>query len=84
MMAEAGIIAMIGAVFALLNLFNPGEMALGLRMAYWIAGFLVAWILVRIITLIGTASAKLIGLNRLWGYAITIPLSTAIISWSVL
>lgn len=84
MMAEAGIIAAIGAVFALFNLFNPEEMALGARMAYWIAGFLAAWVVVRIVSQIGTASAKLIGLSRPWGYAITIPLSTAVISWSVL
>lgn len=84
LMAEAGIIAAAGAVFAIFNLFNPGDMALGARLAFWIGGFLAAWIVVRLIAQFGTASAKLAGLNPLWGYAITIPLSTAVISWSIL
>lgn len=84
LMAEAGIIAAVGAVFAVINLFNPGDMALGARLAFWIGGFLAAWILVRLIAQFGTASAKLAGLNPVWGYAITIPLSAAVISWSIL
>ena len=83
-LAEAGIIAAIGAVFAVLNLYNPGDMALGARMAFYIGGSIGAWIVVRLLAVFGTATAKLVGLQSLWGYAITIPLSTAVISWAVL
>ena len=84
LLAQAGIVATIGFLFALLGLFTPPGMALGLRMAFWIIGLLAAWVAVGLLAQVGTAVAKLIGLRPMWGYAITIPLSSVAISVTVL
>ena len=83
-MAEAGLITLIGALVAITNPFGPGEMALGARLAYWIIGLLAGWIIVRLLAEIGAATARLIGLSYLWGYALAIPLGGAMIAWAVL
>lgn len=59
-------------------------MPLGARLAYWIGGLLAAWALVQLLAFVGTAVAKLLGLAPQWGYALTIPLATAGISWGIL
>ena len=83
-MAEVAIVAIIGCLIALLGIFTPDEMPLGLRMAYWITGSIVAWGLMKGLAQAGSAAAKLIGLPEVWGYAVAIPLGSALISWSVL
>jgi hypothetical protein len=83
-MGEAGVISLIGALVAILNPFGPGEMAIGARLAYWIGGFLAAWVLMQVLAQVGAASAKLFGLARLWGYAFAIPFGAAMIAWALL
>lgn len=84
LLAEVGIVALIGCVIALSNLFNPTDLELGARMAYWIGGLLAAWVLFGLVGYVGKAVAQLLGIDRVWGYVIAIPLATIIISWSVL
>lgn len=84
MLAQAGIIATVGCVIAILGLFTPPGMPLGLRFAYWIIGLLAAWIFVWLLSHIGAAIAKLIGLSPAWGYGLVIPLSSVGISFGVL
>ena len=84
LLAEAGIVALIGCVIALANLFNPTGLDLGARMAYWIGGLLAAWVLFGLVGYVGKAVAQLLGVDRVWGYVIAIPLATIIISWAVL
>jgi len=83
-MGEAGVIAVIGALVAVFNPFDVSDLALGARLAYWIGGFLAAWVIMRLLAEIGAASAKLFGLERLWGYALAIPLGAAVIAWALL
>lgn len=83
-MGEAGVIAIIGALVAVFNPFGVSDLALGARLAYWIGGFLAAWVIIRLLAEIGAASAKLVGLERLWGYALAIPLGAAVIAWTLL
>ncbi|QFT76021.1 LytTR family DNA-binding domain-containing protein [Erythrobacter sp. THAF29] len=84
LLAEAGIIAIIGCGFALANLFNPTGMELGARMALWIGGLLAAWVLFGVVGQVGKAIARLLGVASVWGYVIAIPLATVVISWTLL
>ncbi|QUL37582.1 LytTR family DNA-binding domain-containing protein [Erythrobacter sp. JK5] len=84
LLAEIGIVALIGCVIALANLFNPAGMELGARMAYWIGGLLAAWLLFGLVGQVGKAVARLVGIASVWGYVLAIPLATVIIAWAVL
>lgn len=84
LLAEAGIMALCGCILAISGLFVAPDMLLGARLAYWIGGFLAAWALVQLLSFVGTAVAKMIGLAPQWGYAITIPLATIGITWGIL
>jgi len=83
-MAEVAIVAIIGCLIALLGIFTPSEMPLGLRMAFWIVGTVAAWALMKLLARSGASAANLVGLPEVWGYAIAIPLGSAIVSWCVL
>jgi len=83
-MAEVAIVATIGCLIALLGIFTPGDMPLGLRMAFWIIGSVTAWALMKVLARSGAAAAKLVGLSEVWGYVIAIPLGSAVISWCIL
>ncbi|MEL7446108.1 MAG: LytTR family DNA-binding domain-containing protein [Pseudomonadota bacterium] len=84
LLAEIGIVALIGCAFALANVFNPSGMALGGRMAFWIGGMLAAWIVFGLVGQVGKAVARLLGIAGVWGYVIAIPLATVFISWTLL
>ncbi|MEL6530516.1 MAG: LytTR family DNA-binding domain-containing protein [Pseudomonadota bacterium] len=83
-LAEAGIVALIGCAIALANLFNPGGMELGARMAYWVGGLLAAWVVFGLVGQVGKATARLLGVDDVWGYVIAIPLATVPIAWAIL
>lgn len=84
MLAQAGIVATVGCLFAILGLFTPPGMPLGHRFAYWIIGLLAAWVFVWLLSHVGAAVAKLVGLSPAWGYGVVIPLSSVGISFGVL
>ena len=76
--------ALCGCILAVSGLFLEPEVPLGARLAYWIGGLLAAWALVQLLSIVGTAVAKLLGLAPQWGYALTIPLATVGIAWGIL
>ncbi|MEL6876610.1 MAG: LytTR family DNA-binding domain-containing protein [Pseudomonadota bacterium] len=84
LLAEAGIIAMLGCILAVTGLFNHSGMELGARMAVWIGGLLAAWVLFGLMGEVGKAIARLVGIGTVWGYVIAIPLATVLISWVLL
>lgn len=84
LLAEAGIMALCGCILAISGLFVEPDVPLGARLAYWIIGLLAAWTLVQVLSFVGTAVAKMLGLAPQWGYALTIPLATVGIAWGIL
>ncbi|MDT0575749.1 LytTR family DNA-binding domain-containing protein [Croceicoccus sp. F390] len=84
LLAEFGIVAAVGCGAALLNLFSLPDIPLGARLAFALVGFVAAWVVVRLLAIVGTAAARLLGLSKLWGYVFAIPLSSAAIAWTVL
>lgn len=84
LLAEIGIVAAVGCGAALLNLFSLPDIPLGARLAFALIGFVAAWVMVRVLAIVGTAAARLLGLSPLWGYVFAIPLSSAAIAWTVL
>lgn len=85
LMAEAGIVALIGVIVALLDLFPVGGLALGARLAFWIGGFLAAWMACALLARVGMAVARLLGLTQpWWGHALAVPFLTIAVTWAVL
>ena len=84
LLAELGIVAAVACGAALLNLFSPPDIPLGARLAFALVGFVAAWAVVRVLAIVGTAAARLLGLSAVWGYVFAIPLSSAAIAWTVL
>lgn len=84
LMAEAGIVAAIGVVVALIDPVNPGAMALGARLAFWIGGFLTAWLLYILFAQVGMAMARLLGLAPYWGHLLAVPFTTIAVAFVVL
>lgn len=83
-LAEVAIVAIVGCAIALFGWMGTGDMPLGARMAYCVGGCVLAWVLMKGLARAGQAAARLIGIADIWGYAIAIPLGSAVISWSVL
>lgn len=83
-LAELGVVALVALVAGALGLFAPPDAPLGARVAFALAFCIAAWSLVRILSIVGAATARLLGLGPLWGYCITIPVSSAVVAWAVL
>lgn len=83
-MAEAGIVALIGAGVALFDVIPIGDRALGARLAFWIGGFLIAWLAYGLLARVGAASARLLGLGEPWGHALAVPFVAIAVAWGVL
>ena len=84
MLAEVGIVAVCGVLLALIG-FSPAlEAPLGTQMAIGIGGCLGGWAIMRGLAVIGTASARMLGWDDLWGYAFAIPVGSALITWAAL
>jgi hypothetical protein len=83
-MAEAGIVALIGAGVAVFDLIPFVDMALGARLAFWIGGFLAAWLAYGLLARVGAASARLLGLSEPWGHALAVPFVAIAVAWGVL
>lgn len=84
LLAELGIVVIVACLTAILNLLSPGGTPLGTRLLVAMAGFIAAWALVRVLAVVGTAAARLLGLGDIWGYVFAVPLASAIITWTVL
>jgi hypothetical protein len=85
LMAEAGIVAVIGLIVAMFDLIPVGDMALGARLAFWIGGFLAAWVVYGLMAQVGVAVARLLGLTQpWWGHVLAVPFSTIAVTWAVL
>lgn len=83
LMAEAGIVAAVGAGVAVLNLIDAGELPLGARLAWWIGASLAAWLVFVVFSRIGTAMARLLGVARPWGLVLAVPFSTLVVAYAV-
>ncbi|MCP5387820.1 MAG: LytTR family transcriptional regulator [Novosphingobium sp.] len=84
LLAELGIVVMVGGLAAILNLISPDGTPLGARLFFALVGFVAAWIVVRLLAYVGTAAARLLGVGDLWGYILAVPLASALIAWAVL
>ena len=73
MLAEVGIVALGGVFLALIGFPPASEASLGMQMAFGIGGCLAGWAVMRGLSLIGAASARMLGLDDVWGYAFAIP-----------
>ncbi|MCA0978187.1 LytTR family transcriptional regulator [Qipengyuania flava] len=80
--AELGVVTLVALVAGAYGLFAPPDVPLGARLALTLALSIAAWALVRILSIVGAATAQLLGLNSLWGYGIAIPVSSALIAWA--
>ncbi len=83
-LAEIGIVAAIACVVGATGIFIPDEAPLGARMAVSLVGFVAAWALMAMLSIVGKASARLLGLSPVWGYAFAVPVGSAVIAWVVL
>ena len=84
-MAEAGIVALIGVIVGVFDLIPLEGLALGGRLAAWIAGFLAAWAVYSLLARVGMAVARLLGLVQpWWGHVLAVPFSTMAVTWAVL
>jgi len=84
MLAEVGIVALGGVFLALIGFPPASEASLGMQMAFGIGGCLAGWAVMRGLSLIGAASARMLGLDELWGYAFAIPVGSVVITWAIL
>ncbi len=82
MLAEVGIVALGGVFLALIGFPPASEASLGMQMAFGIGGCLAGWAVMRGLALIGAASARMLGLDELWGYAFAIPVGSVVITWA--
>jgi hypothetical protein len=83
-MAEAGVVALIAVVVAVFDLLPVGEVALGARLALWLAGFLAAWLVYLGVARVGIAVARLLGLGEYWGHALAVPFVGLAVTYGVL
>lgn len=80
--AEIGIVAICGVIVALLG-FTPAPSApLGFQMAIGIGGFLAGWSVMRVLAVVGSAAARVLGVAETWGYLFAIPVGSVIITWA--
>ena len=84
LMAEAGVVALIGVLVAVFDLIPVGDMALGARLALWLGGFLGAWLVYLGIARIGIAVARLLGIADYWGHALAVPFVGLAVTYGVL
>jgi hypothetical protein len=84
LMAEAGVVALIGVLVAVFDLIPVGDMALGARLALWLGGFLGAWLVYLGIVRVGIAVARLLGIADYWGHALTVPFVGLAVTYGVL
>jgi len=84
--AEIGVMALIGLAVALIGPFETATMPLAVRFAYWIGGFLIGWAGFRLTAKLTMAAARLLGLPAEAGYALAVPLLAVpimmAVSWS--
>lgn len=83
-MAEAGVVALIAVLVAVFDLIPVGEVALGARLALWLAGFLAAWLVYLALARVGIAVARLLGLADYWGHALAVPFVGLAVAYGVL
>lgn len=83
LMAEAGIVAAVGAAIALFDWVPLGAMPLGARLVWWIGGSLAAWLVFLLLARVGKAMARLIGLASYWGYLLAVPFTTLVVAYAV-
>lgn len=79
MLAQAGIIALIGVVLALTGAFGTADIPFGWRLIYWVGGLLAALGMLKVLVLVTRQSAALAGLPPVTAYLLAIPLLAAII-----
>jgi hypothetical protein len=84
LMAEAGVVALIGVLVAVFDLIPVGDMALGARLALWLGGFLGAWLVYLGIARVGIAVARLLGIADYWGHALAVPFVGLAVTYGVL
>ena len=82
-MAEAGIVAAVGALVAVFDLVPLGALPLGARLAWWIGGSLAAWLAFVLFARVGKAMARLLGLASYWGYLLAVPFTTLAVAFAV-
>ncbi|MEX0341720.1 MAG: LytTR family DNA-binding domain-containing protein [Erythrobacter sp.] len=80
--AEIGIVAVCGVIAALLGFTPTPSAPLGFQMAIGIGGFLAGWSVMRVLAAVGSASARVLGANDIWGYLVAIPVGSALITWT--
>jgi len=84
LMAEAGVVALIGVLVAVFDLIPVGDVALGARLALWLGGFLGAWLIYLAIARVGIAMARLLGIAEYWGHALAVPFVGLAVTYGVL
>jgi hypothetical protein len=84
LMAEAGVVALIGVMVAVFDLIPVGDLALGARLALWLGGFLGAWLIYLGIARVGIAVARLVGIADYWGHALAVPFVGLAVTYGVL
>lgn len=82
-MAEAGIVAAVGALVGVFDLVPLGALPLGARLAWWIGGSLAAWLAFVLFARVGRAMARLLGLASYWGYLLAVPFTTLAVAFAV-
>lgn len=83
LMAEAGIVAAVGALVAAFDLVPLGALPLGARLAWWIGGSVAAWLAFVLFARVGKAMARLLGLAPDWGYLLAVPFTTLAVAFAV-
>ena len=83
-MAEAGVVALVAVLVAVFDLIPVGELALGARLAMWLAGFLAAWLVYLAVARVGIAVARLMGFAEYWGHALAVPFVGLAVTYGVL
>ena len=82
-LAEIGLLALLGTALALPGAFGTGDLPLVLRLAYWMLGLVLAWAAMHGILFLTRASARLLGLPGVAAYLLAIPLLSAGIAFVV-
>ena len=57
-LAEVGVVAVVALAAGALGLFAPPDAPLGARIAFSLAFCIAAWLLVRILSIVGAATAR--------------------------